>query len=94
MQKTASLNIRLNPKTKSDAEALFANFGITITDAISMFLNQSLLVGGLPFSVRLPSFSAETFAAMREAKAIASGEIPAKTYNSARELFEELENEC
>jgi DNA-damage-inducible protein J len=59
--KTSNLNIRIDPTTKEAAEKLFSNFGITITDAVNMFLHQSLLIGGLPFSVKLPEPNATMF---------------------------------
>ena len=94
MAKTANLNIRIDPETKSGAEQLFSRFGITVTDAVNIFLRQSLMVGGLPFEMKQPRYNAETEAAMREAEAIASGRISAKSYSSARELFTELDAEC
>ncbi len=94
MAKTANLNIRIDPETKSGAEQLFSSFGITVTDAVNIFLRQSLMVGGLPFEMKQPRYNAETEAAMLEARAIASGKIPAKGYSSARELFTELDAEC
>ena len=66
MAKTANLNIRIDPKTKEEAEKLFSKFGMTITDAVNIFLHQSLLSGGLPFSVKLPEPNANTLAAMKE----------------------------
>lgn len=94
MARTANINIRTEPETKSGAEQLFASFGISVSDAVNIFLHQSLMVGGLPFEVRQPRFNAETEAAMREAKGIASGEIPAKSYDSARAMMEDLDREC
>lgn len=94
MAKTANLNIRIDPETKFGAEQLFSRFGITVTDAINIFLRQSLMVGGLPFEMKQPRYNAETEAAMWEAEAIASGKTPAKNYSSARELFTELDAEC
>lgn len=94
MPKTANLNIRIDPETKFSAERLFSSFGITITDAVNIFLHQSLMVGGLPFEVRQPRYNAETEAAMQEARDIASGKIHAKSYSSARELLSELDEEC
>lgn len=94
MAKTANINVRIDPDTKAGAEKLFASFGITVTDAINIFLRQSLMVGGLPFEVRQPRYNAETEAAMQEARDITNGKIPAKSYSSARELFEELNSEC
>jgi DNA-damage-inducible protein J len=79
MAKTANINIRIDPEIKMKAEQLFAKFGITITDAVNIFLHQSLMVGGLPFEMKQPDYNAETEAAMLEARGIASGEIPAKS---------------
>ncbi len=49
MAKTANINVRIEPEFKASVEALYSNFGITVTDAINMFLHQSMMVGGLPF---------------------------------------------
>ena len=46
------------------------------------------------FEMRQPRYNAETEAAMREAKQIAAGTIPAKTYDAVQELFEDLDSEC
>ncbi|MCG9968263.1 type II toxin-antitoxin system RelB/DinJ family antitoxin [Pelotomaculum terephthalicicum JT] len=94
MAKTANINIRIDPETKAGAEQLFASFGITITDAVNIFLRQSLMVGGLPFEMKQPRFNAVTETAMQETRDIASGKVPAKSYASARELFEDLDSEC
>ena len=42
MAKDANINIRIEKEVKSNAEALFASFGITVSDAIKIFLHQSL----------------------------------------------------
>lgn len=49
--KTATFQMRINPELKSQAEQLFADCGMTLTDAINVFLQQSMNVGGLPFVV-------------------------------------------
>ena len=85
--------MRIEDWKKEEAEQLYQELGMTLPQAINIFISQSLLVGGLPFEVRLPRYSRETEAAMQEAKDIASGKIKAKTYHSASELFEELDAE-
>jgi len=94
MAKTANLNIRIDPATKAGAERLFSCFGITVSDAVTIFLRQSLMVGGLPFEMKQPRFTLETETALREARDIASGKLAAKSYSSAKELFTELDAEC
>lgn len=93
MAKTANLNIRIDPETKVCAEQLFARFGITITDAVNIFLHKSIMEGGIPFEMKVPSYNPETEAAFREAKAIMAGKLPAKQYPSAGALFAELDRE-
>jgi DNA-damage-inducible protein J len=93
MAKTASLNIRIDPETKSGAEQLFSQFGITVTDAVNMFLRKSLMVGGLPFELRQPRYNMETEAAIKETRGILAGRIKTKAYHSAKELSEELDEE-
>jgi len=93
MVKTANLNIRIDPQTKQGAEQLFSTFGITISDAVNIFLRQSLMVGGLPFEMKQPRYNAETEAAMQEAREIMSGRKTAKGYSNADELFAELDAE-
>ena len=52
--KNAVFQIRLNQEIKSAVEGLYAACGLTLTDAVNLFIQQSLNVGGLPFEVRAP----------------------------------------
>ena len=91
--KDANFNMRINKKKKADLESLYGRLGMTLPEAVNIFFENSLLVGGLPFGVRLPRCSRETETAMQEAKDIISGKVSAKSYSSARELFDELDAE-
>ena len=93
MAKTATINIRIDPDTKSSAEKLFASFGITLTDAVNMFLHKSIMEGGLPFELKQPRYNQETEAAMAEARAMMAERGRTRTYSSARALFDELDSE-
>ena len=93
MAKTANINIRIDPHVKQDAEDLFGSFGISVTDAINIFLRMSIMEGGFPFSIKQPSYNKETLAAMQEARDILSGKIQAKTYDSPEDLLEDLNAE-
>lgn len=94
MAKTANINIRIDPETKLNAEKLFSSFGITLTDAINIFLHKSVMEGGLPFEMKQPRYNIETEAAIEETRAIMAGKIPARQYSSAHNLFEELDKEA
>lgn len=47
--KSATFQMRINPEVKKEAEELFAAYGLTLTDAVNVFLRQSLNTKGLPF---------------------------------------------
>ena len=49
--KTSTFQMRINPEVKSQAEQIFQNCGMTLTDAINIFIQQSMNVRGLPFIV-------------------------------------------
>ena len=54
MEKTATLNLRVNPIAKQRAENVLKQLGIPTSTAIDMYLNQIALVGGIPFPITLP----------------------------------------
>ncbi len=47
--KSTSFQMRINPDVKSQAEEVFATYGLTLTDAVNIFIQQSLNTKGLPF---------------------------------------------
>ena len=49
--KNSTFQMRINPDIKEQVERIYANCGMTLTDAINTFLQQSINVGGLPFLV-------------------------------------------
>ncbi|MDR1904252.1 MAG: type II toxin-antitoxin system RelB/DinJ family antitoxin [Treponema sp.] len=91
MRKIANLNIRVDPQLKKEAEAVYAEFGMSLSEAVTIFLHKTLMTGGLPFEVKKPKLNTVTLAAMQEAEDIVSGKIQAKGYASAKELSLELD---
>ena len=55
MEKTATLNLRVNPTVKQWAEEVLTRLGIPMSTAIDIYLNQISLTGGIPFAVTLPN---------------------------------------
>ena len=50
--KTTSINVRLYPELKQEAENVFAYHGLSLPDAITVFLNHACKVGGFPFELK------------------------------------------
>ena len=88
MAKTASMYIRIDPQVKTDVEAIYSRYGMSITDAINIFLYTSRNVGGLPFDLRPETPNAETTEAIREGdRIIKSGKT---RFGNADEMLREL----
>ena len=46
---TATIQIKIDPKLKADAIKLFDDIGLNLSDAIKLFLKQSVNSSSLPF---------------------------------------------
>ncbi len=53
-RKTATMNLRVDPELKQNAEAVLDRLGIPMATAVDMFLNQIVLTEGLPFVPAIP----------------------------------------
>ena len=73
-------NIYLDQETKAQAKELFKKFNISLSDAVNLFLSQSVLEQGLPFQVKIPN--AETIKAMQE---VENGETETITFEQLKE---------
>ena len=54
MEKSTTLNLRVNPTIKKQAEDVLKQLGVPMSSAVDMFLRQITLTGGIPFAVSLP----------------------------------------
>ncbi len=79
---------RVNPDLKAQAESIFSNMGMSTADAIRIFLQQSVNVGGLPFQPHAKIPNAETLEAMEE---LANG--GGTRYKNTAEMFAKWDDE-
>ena len=49
--KTDMFRIRINPVLRNQLEDVYGKNGLTLTDAVNVFFQQSLNAGGFPFEV-------------------------------------------
>jgi len=90
MTGTTNVSIRMDVGIKRQAEELFADLGLNMTTALTMFLRQAIRVQGIPFEIsRMPN--AETIEAMLEAERIAT-DPNVKGYNNLDDLFRDLKS--
>ena len=95
MPKTATFQFRINPKVRERVEAVYAGCGLTLTDAINIFIQQSINVDGLPFVVTRRSKVAKREQAVnRLMSEISLGEASAEAGNwiSESDILEEFKD--
>ena len=92
MPKNANLNIRLDADVKKNAETVYAHYGLSLAEAVTVFIHQSCNVGGLPFDLRPARPNAESLAAMEEANRI-SRDPSVKGFRDMEALFSELDKD-
>ena len=83
--KTETLNARIEPALKNNAERILKKLGLSNAEAIRLFYTQICLNKGLPFDIKIPSKT--TLSAMQE---LETGN--AKKFNSVKELFKDLDD--
>ena len=86
MARTATIQARIDPKVKSEAQKILSALNISMSEAISLYLTQVALHRGIPFEVKIPN--ALTVETIRKAD---NGE-ELNTVDSVDELFKELDN--
>ena len=84
---TTMVHVRVDEKVKAQATETLASMGLTVSDAIRVFLTRVVADKELPFALRVPN--AETRTAMAEADEIARAHRA--RFANADELFDDLE---
>lgn len=90
MSKTGYITARVDPHLKASAARVLSKLGVSTTDAITMFLRQVVLQGGLPFDVRIPN--ADTRKAIEELENPAK-RAKLKKFATTDELFADISDD-
>ncbi len=83
---TATIQVRVDEKTKTQAQTVLGALHISMSEAVKLFLRQVVLHRGIPFDVKIPN------ALTRETLEKAEQGIDLHTASSVDELFKELES--
>jgi len=81
------LHIRVDDDTKEQATEALAAMGLSVSDAVRLFLRRVVIDQAFPLELKVPN--AETLAAMQESRAMMAKRRA--RFATADELFTELE---
>lgn len=79
----ATVQVRVSDELKKNATELFNSLGLTLSDAIRVFLTQSTMWGEIPFKISTNIPNEETIKAFNEP-------VEPKRYKTAKEMFEDF----
>lgn len=84
---TSMLHVRIDDETKVQAQKALKSMGMSVSDAVRIFLTRVVAEQAIPFDVRVPN--QVTHAALEEADQL----IKAKKthFDTAEDLFNDLE---
>ncbi len=86
MAKTATIQTRVDPAVKQNAQIILKKLNISMSEAISMYLSQITLHKGIPFELKIPNEI--TTKTLRESE---NGKNIHKV-DSVDDLFQELDS--
>jgi len=89
MAKVAT-NLSIDADLKKACQELYADLGMDLTTAVTIFFRQSLRVQGIPFAITRENPNAETIAAMNEYYIIKEHPEKYKRYASFKEAMKDV----
>jgi DNA-damage-inducible protein J len=85
-----STNIGLDADLKKSAQELFADFGLDLTTAITMFLKQAVREQRIPFEIKRDIPNQQTIAALAEYEEMKQHPEKYKRYSTFQDALDEV----
>ena len=87
---TATITIELDADLAREFEELCSETGMSMDEAIMVFIRESIRQKRFPFDLDAEIPNAETVAAIKETELSLAGRLPCKTYANVDDLMKEL----
>lgn len=88
---TTNITIRMDEELKKQAESLFAELGLNMTTAFTVFAKQAVREQKIPFTISREIPNKQTLEAFAEGEKMLN-DPNAQRFTSVEDLFEELNN--
>lgn len=84
-----NVTIRMDADLRKEAALLFDDLGISLNQAITLFVKQSVREQRIPFEITRNIPNKETLDAFEEIDLMKKGKIPYKEYDNIDEMFDD-----
>ena len=85
-----NVTIRMNAKLRKEATILFEDLGLSLNQALTLFVKQAVREQRIPFEITRNVPNKETLEAFKEMELMEQGKVPSKTYDNVDEMFDDI----
>lgn len=82
--------VRINDKIKDEVTPILDDLGLSLSEAINVFLRQVIMTESIPFTIKKTKYSAEMIAAIKEADEMIKNPEKYKSFDNVDDLMEDL----
>ncbi len=82
--------VRINDKIKDEVTPILDDLGLSLSEAINVFLRQVIMTESIPFTIKKTKYSAEMIAAIKEADEMLKNPNNYKSFDNVDDLMEDL----
>lgn len=87
---TTNITMRMDEDLKLQAEELFADLGLNMTSAFTIFIKQAIREQRIPFTISREMPNEETLEAMEEVRRMKRDPSLGKSYDDVDEMMRDL----
>lgn len=87
---TTNITMRMDENLKAQAEELFADLGLNMTSAFTIFVKQAIREQQIPFKISREIPNEETLEAIEEVRQMKKNPTIGKSYTDVDEMMREL----
>ena len=85
----SNVTIRMDEDLRKEATVLFDDLGISLNQAITLFVKQAVREQKIPFEISRNIPNKETLDAFKEIELMKAGKVPYKAYDNIDDMFED-----
>ncbi len=82
--------VRINDKIKEEVTPILDDLGLSLSEAINVFLKQVIMTESIPFTIKKTKYNAEMIAAIKEADEMLKNPDKHKSFDNIDDLMEAL----
>ena len=85
--------VRIKDKIKNEVTPILDELGLSLSEAINVFLKQVIMTESIPFAIKKTKYSKEMISAIKEADEMLKNPDKYKSFDNVDDLVEDLNSD-